>query len=184
MVDLTGLLNRMSAGDGDARREVLDHLYPEFVRIARSVKRWQLGSGGATQTAELVSESVVRLAPLAKRWNDHRQFLAEFCRAVRSVRVDRRRRDAVREHAVRELGRSWPTWVEDDEGLRIDVLDLEEQLAELEAKDPLGHAIAMLRFYGQLGVDDVAAALEVPNIKVRRVWQLTRARLERRLGAR
>ena len=180
--DLTVLINRMGDGDEEARRVVIERLYPDFLRLARSVRRWHAGPKGATQTTELVSDAVLRMMPLRREWNDHRHFLASFCEAVRSARVDAQRKRGARAEAQSAMEREWEPWVEAGDGLRFDVLELEFQLRQLESIDPVAADILTMHVYGQLPFAAIAEELGLPLIKVRRIWGAARERLRRTLG--
>ena len=180
--DLTILINRMGDGDEEALRIVIERMYPKLLRIAKSVRSRYGGVRGATQTTELVSDTMLRLIPLRRVWNDQRHFLASFCKAARSVRVDAQRRRVAQADAQSALEQEWEPWVEAEDGLRLDVLDLELQLRKLESQDPIASSILTMHFYGQLPFAAIAEELGLPLIKVRRIWGAARERLRRMLG--
>ena len=64
----------------------------------------------------------------------------------------------------------------------VDLLALDEALAELAAIDPRRARLVELRYFGGLDLEETAAALEVSAATVSRDWQLARAWLHRRLA--
>jgi RNA polymerase sigma factor (TIGR02999 family) len=56
-------------------------------------------------------------------------------------------------------------------------LQLDEEIARLEASDPRAGAIVRLRFFGGLDVDETAQALGLSRRTVLREWAFARARL-------
>jgi DNA-directed RNA polymerase specialized sigma24 family protein len=64
-----------------------------------------------------------------------------------------------------------------------DILALDEALEALERADPRAARVVELRFFGGLREDDVAEALGVSVITVKRDWKVARAWLIRRLRA-
>ena len=64
---------------------------------------------------------------------------------------------------------------------RIDILDLQEALADLGAKDPEAARVVMLRFYAGLTLEEVAETMHQSFAMVRRHWEYARAWLHDRL---
>jgi len=77
------------------------------------------------------------------------------------------------------------TLAEDVAGMaprEVDLLALDEALAELAAIDPRRARLVELRYFGGLDLEETAAALEVSAATVSREWTLARAWLRRELG--
>jgi RNA polymerase sigma factor (TIGR02999 family) len=64
----------------------------------------------------------------------------------------------------------------------IDLVALDEALDRLAALDQRQAKVVELRYFGGLGVEEVAAALEISPATVKRDWTLARAWLKRELG--
>ena len=60
-------------------------------------------------------------------------------------------------------------------------LELDEALQGLEAADPEGYQLVMLRYFGGLTVDEAAAAMGVSPRTAKRNWAFARAWLQREL---
>jgi RNA polymerase sigma factor (TIGR02999 family) len=64
-----------------------------------------------------------------------------------------------------------------------DLIALDKVLAKLERADPRAARVVELRFFGGLSEDEVAEALGVSTITVKRDWRAARAWLVSRLKA-
>src|SRR4029077_17674216 len=65
-----------------------------------------------------------------------------------------------------------------------ELLDLDQALSRLEGADPRAARVVELRFFGGLQEDEVAEALGVSLITVKRDWKVARAWLMHQLGGR
>lgn len=85
---VTQLLASIRRGDGDARRDLYAHLYPEIKRVARA--RIALAGGGIDlNTTALVHEGFIRLADAEGLEGRTRgEFFAYVGRVLRSVVID------------------------------------------------------------------------------------------------
>ena len=74
----------------------------------------------------------------------------------------------------------WPQLLSPD----VDVLALDEALTRLAALDPRQAQVVELRYFGGLGIDEVAESLGVSHATVERDWRTARLWLKRELEGR
>ena len=141
----------------------------------------------STSATELVHECYLKLARLEDfRMLGQGQFMALAASTLRSLLVD-----AARSRNAARRGGGWArttlTGIEVfGEGAvdEVDLLDLDEALGELRRRDPRGHAIVELKFFGGLTVEEIAAHLDVSGKTVSKEWAIARAWLRRELRGR
>lgn len=180
--ELTALLHAWRGGDAGALPLLMEHAYPELRRIARR-HLVRERAGHTLNSGAVLHEAYMRIVEAAGvDWQDRQHFFATMAMTMRRVLVEharargRRKRRGVHvslhEEALRQPERE------------IDVLDLDEALAKLEAE---GHALAAkvveLKFFGGLSIDEAARALAVSPATVVRTWRFARAWLFREIGA-
>lgn len=158
---------------------------PEVIAELRRVAEVQLrGRRGHTlQPTALVHEAWLRLARSSGAWKDRKHFYTVAARAMRQILVDHARGKG---RVKRDAGRPRITL---DQCLVAtptdapDVLDLHLALDQLGELDELQGRIVELRFFGGLGVEEVADLLEMSKSTVEREWRAARAWLGVRLEA-
>jgi RNA polymerase sigma factor (TIGR02999 family) len=151
-------------------------VYDELRRLAAA----KLASEKPGQTLDatgLVHEAYLRLVGPADgaRWTDRGHFLAAAAEAMRRILVEAARKKA----AVKRGGGG--KRFELEEGDRIAVPDpdtllaIDEALTGLEQEDPASAALARLRLFAGLSVDEAAEALGVSRATAFRDWAYARA---------
>jgi RNA polymerase sigma-70 factor, ECF subfamily len=180
--DVTVLLSRATAGDGDAARELLPLLYDELRAVAGRQFRGQR-SDHTLQPTVLVHEAFLKLVGKpAERWNDRRHFFAVAATAMRQILVNHAR-DAA---AQKRGGGAKPVLLQDDlvgrVGPSVDVLDLHHALEQLKTVDERKHRVVELRFFGGLSVPEVADVLGVSVSTIEADWRAARAWLSTQLS--
>ena len=180
--EITQLLGRWQAGDGQAGERLFASLYGELRGIAAASFRAE-SRGHTLQPTALVHEAYLRLLGLDRlRLEDRSHFLALAARVMRQVLVDHaRRRDALRRgpRRVETLVESKVPGVEQP----IDVLDLHRVLEDLAAIDPERSKLVELRFFGGLTTEEAGEVLGLSPRTVKRRWQSTKAWLQKELEA-
>ena len=184
--ELTLFLRDLADGHAEGEAELLPHVLRELDVIARACLR---GRGQSTlQPTALVNEAYLKLfgggGVLDVRDRSH--FFATAAKAIRQVLVDHAR---ARKRLKRGGDRQQVTLVADltpnpgraDEGL--DVLDLDDALARLAARDAEQARIVELRFFGGLEVAEVAELLGTSKSTVERSWRAARAWLGQAIQA-
>lgn len=163
----------------DLRRAEMDRLIPviydDLIRIARSHLRRELGPR-SLDADTLVHEAYLKLAGHPPDAADREYLLAVASRAMRQVLVDRARRRA----ATKRGGDGVLTTLTD--AASETVLDDPSLIAlndAIERLEPRQRQVVECRFFGGMGEDEIAAALEVTTRTVRRDWLKARAWLGR-----
>jgi len=180
--ELTSLLRAWSGGDAAAEAKLLPLVYDQLRRqAAHQLRRERPGHSLSPTT--VVHELYLRLVEQERAaWVNRAQFFAVASRLIRRVLVDHARE---RLAAKRAGGWQRVTLAEEVAGVGprdVDMLALDEALAELQAMDPRRARLVELRYFGGLDLEETAAALEVSTATVSREWQLARAWLHRRLA--
>ena len=180
--DLTSLLRAWSGGDAEAEAKLLPLVYDQLRRQAAHQLRRERPGHSLSPTV-VVHELYLRLQAQERAvWANRTQFFAVASRLIRRVLVDHARE---RMAAKRAGGWQRVTLAEDVAGMaprEVDLLALDEALAELAAIDPRRARLVELRYFGGLDLEETAAALEVSAATVSREWTLARAWLRRELG--
>ena len=175
---------RAPPNDPTQASELFGPVYDELRRLAASHLRAERASHTLQPTA-LVHEAFVKLASsrLGTAIQTNReQFFAVAARAMRQVLVDHARK---RLASKRDNGRRKVTLHDDvlDPGSsELDALALHDALEQLTQLDGRMAQVVELRFFGGLGIDEIAKVLAVSDRTVDRAWKVARAWLLRELG--
>jgi RNA polymerase sigma-70 factor, ECF subfamily len=184
IADVTGLLQAWSGGDAEA----LDQLAPLVQRELREMARRMLSSERQAvgwQPTDLVQESYVRLLDWhVVHWQNRAHFFATTARMMRRVLVDaaRARQAAKRGQGVEGLSLEAVEVAAPAPG--VDVVALNDALAELATLDPRPSHVVELRFFGGFSVEETAETLGVSVRTVINDWNTARAWLHHALAKR
>lgn len=178
--DITHLLSRWQGGEAEALNELLPLVYDELSRIARREFHGQ-PAGHTLQPTALINEALLRLVDNEISWRDRCHFLAVMTTTIRWVLVDHaraRQRDKRGGAAVRV------TLSENLAGpeAAVDLLDLDEAMTALKARDDRKARIVELHYFGGLKYDEMAVALGLSEATVHRELRFSRAWLKDRLA--
>ena len=152
--------------------------YEELRAIAHARLAWR-GAGGTLSTTALVHEAYLKLADESpSRWRDRAHFFAVASLAMRHVLVD-----FAKARLTLKRGGTRRRISLDDDAIAVDdqadaLLQLDDALARLGAKEPRLAKVVELRFFGGLNEDEIASSLGVTVRTVRRDW--VKARVMRR----
>jgi RNA polymerase sigma factor (TIGR02999 family) len=178
--DVTGLLLALGDGDAAARSRLIEAVYGELRRLARGYLKRERPGHSLSPTA-LVHEAYMKLVDQDRaRWRNRTQFFAVSAHLMRRILVDHARgRDAQKRGggARVQLEGIDPAGQAPD----VDLLMLDAALARLWGQFPRQGELVELRFFGGLTVDEIAAALGVAPITVKRDWALAKAWLYREM---
>jgi RNA polymerase sigma factor (TIGR02999 family) len=176
--EVTRLLQRLRAGDADARERLFPLVYEELRQVARRALRRERPDHTLRPT-ELVHEAFLKLGAAEGPWQDRAHFLGVAARAMRQILVDHARRRL----AGKRGGGMVPTTLEDigsDEGLPPEeVLALDAALDRLEQMDARLRSLVEYRFFGGLSDREIAELLQVSERTVNRDWAKARAWLHK-----
>jgi RNA polymerase sigma-70 factor, ECF subfamily len=180
--DLTAILGRARAGDERAKCELIVHVYDELRHVAARLMRRERSGHTLSKTA-VVHEAVIRLLGKAvfDKAADRRYLFASAARAMRQVLVEHARRRSAERHGGRLRRVPLDLILEDIEEQKLDVEAVHEALDRLAERNRRLAQVMTLRYFGQLTVPEVAAALAISPATVERDWRLARAWLRGQL---
>ena len=184
MSEITVVLEAIGRGDKQASEDLLPLVYQELRRLA-AAKMAREAEGQTIQPTELVHEAWLRLVgDGGQTWENRTHFLGAAAEAMRRILVDRARRKS----ALRHGGGQFRL---DIEGLDLAaansderILLVDEALEQLRAQDPEKARIVILRFFGGLTNQEIAAHLNLGERTVERQWSFAKAWLMRSISAR
>ena len=167
-------------------RGALDRLMPVVYEQLRLIASRQLAirEGGRTlSTTGLVHEAYLKLVDQSRaEWRDQSHFFALASVAMRHILVDRAK---ARLAQKREGGLRRVTLDDDqlDGNDQAELLvDLNDAIDRLAAKEPRLAHVVECRFFGGLSEDETARVLDVNTRTVQRDWAKARMLLQRALS--
>lgn len=182
-LQVTQLLQRMSAGDGSAEEELARALYRELHSRARGY----VGRRPANETLQataLVHEVWMKVRRVADfEWRDRQHFFATASRAMRQILVDRSRARRRLKRDARRVDQPLDEIVVEFERRSGDLDQLDRALVKLGGRNPELARLVELRFFGGL---EAAEAAEVMGMALRtfeRRWAVARAWLRAELAS-
>jgi RNA polymerase sigma factor (TIGR02999 family) len=178
---LTLLLNRMQRGDQDAAGQAAELVYAELHRIAsRQMKRER--PDHVLQTTALVHEAYLRLAGGGACEVENRaHFFAVASQQMRRILVDFARTAHAQKRGSGAIVESLDSIRMGVEGRSVDLLALDESLRQLERLEPRAARVVEMRYFGGHTDREMAEALGVSAITVRRDWEYARSWLFSRM---
>ncbi len=176
---LTQLLQSWSRGDAAAGDAVLALVYD---RIRQLAARRLHGGSAALQPTELAHELVLNLLDADVQWQDRVHFFKTVAVAMRNILNDLGRKQA----AVRRGGGQLRVTLRAAEDVGDDRSDdaeeLHEALTALRELDPRKADVIELAYLVGLGLEEVAAVLDVSLATVNRDLRFARAWIRQRLA--
>jgi RNA polymerase sigma factor (TIGR02999 family) len=180
---VTQLLFRWSQGD----RAALEELAPQVQQELYSLARTYLRRGRPNQTLQptaLINEAWLRLIGQTPtlQWENRAHFFGIAARLMRIVLVDRARA----QHAMKRGGAVEPLTLEHVDRLSPnrtpEILEVNEALDQLAKVDERKAKVIELRYFGGMGREEIAAALNLTLPTVKRDLRLGEAWLRRFLA--
>lgn len=177
--DVTRLLTDWANGDAQALNELTPLVYKELHQIAASYLRKERYPHTLQPTA-LVHETYLRLVDQAHPdWQSRFHFYGVAARLMRQILVDHARQ--------RKSGKRTGVRVPLEEAVRFetrgsfDLVALNFGLTALERFDPRKSKVVELRYFGGLSMDEIARAMSVSPVTVRRDLRLAEAWLHKEM---
>ncbi len=175
----------MSVDDNAHAAEINQAVYDELRVIAHRRLRNVGGPGGdgTLNTTALVHEAFLKLsAGPDSKWRDRTHFLSSAAIAMRHILVDRARArvSTKRGGDVTRITLDHDALAAADEPAAL--LEIDDALDKLAAIAPRLARLVVLRFYGGLTDEEIAAALDVTPRTVQRDWLKARMLLQRALA--
>jgi RNA polymerase sigma factor (TIGR02999 family) len=181
---LTRTLSEVRRGDPDAIARLMSLVYEPLRALAGRCFRGQ-AAGQTLQPTALVHEVFLRLAGRGEQdVRDRAHFFAICATAMRGILTDhaRRRRagkrGGARQRVTLSLVGASPA------GAAIDVLDLDEVLAQLAQLSERQARIVEYRVFAGLTLAEIAQALGVSKRTIDGDWAMARAWISVRMGER
>jgi RNA polymerase sigma-70 factor (ECF subfamily) len=180
--DVSGILDRVAAGDPKAVSKVMPVVYDELRRLAgRYLRRERPGQ--TLQPTALVHEAYLRLSKDKKQsWQNRTHFLAIAALSMRQILVERARARGASKRGGAQVRVTLDETLAVERETSIDLVALDEALTRLALIDPQQARIVELRFFGGLTVEEAAEALGISPATVKRGWSVARAWLKRELS--
>jgi RNA polymerase sigma factor (TIGR02999 family) len=179
--DLTRLLSEAGDAQSQTSEELLPLVYEELRRLA-AARMAQESSGHTLQATALVHEAWVRLSGGAsKRWENRAHFFAAASDAMRRILIENARRKARIKHGGKlvraEIEKLDLAAASTDEMILL----VDESLQRFKLEDPEKEKIVVMKFFGGLTNQEVAASLGVTERTVERQWAYAKAWLFREI---
>jgi RNA polymerase sigma factor (TIGR02999 family) len=166
---ISQLLADWANRDPAAREQLVPIVYEELRRLAHHYMRGER-AGHTLQTTALVNEVYLRLVGIdGLQWRDRAHFFAMAATLMRRVLVDYARQ---RGRDKRGAGISVISLDENAVAIQpaVDIVKLDDALAQLAAADPQQSRVVELRFFAGLSVEETAEALGISTATVKRDW--------------
>ena len=176
MTDVTRILSAIEEGDPHAAEQLLPLVYDELRRLAAQ-KLAKERPGQTLDATALVHEAYLRLVGPADAdsWRDRGHFVAGAAEAMRRILVDQARRKRAQKRGGGgrrfELAESDRVVIPDPDVL----LAVNEALEQLAIEDAGAAAIARLRLFAGLSVEESADAMNISRATAFRDWSYARA---------
>ncbi len=174
MDDLTKLLDAVETGDRQAAERLLPLVYTELRRVAQA-KMAAERPGLTLDASALVHEAYLRLvgADNAASFANRRHFFAAAAEAMRRILIERARHKGRLKHGGERRRvdlTDQPASMPDD-----DLLALDEAMTRLAGEDALAAKVVEMRYFGGLGHEQIAGALDITVYQARQKWTYARA---------
>jgi RNA polymerase sigma factor (TIGR02999 family) len=162
-------------------------LIPIVYEELRAIARRRLAgerAGHTLQATALVNEAYMRLLGGDEQvpWNDRVHFFNAAAQAMRHVLLEHARNRGRQKRGGGRQRLSLDVIDLADVADEQQILDVDDAITRLEARDPKLAQLVKLRFFTGLTAGETAEALGVSVAAVRRDWKLARAWLARELG--
>ena len=173
--DVTRILERAGAGDGNAAAELLPLVYDELRRLAAHRLAGEPNQHTLQPTA-LVHEAWLKISTDDKRaWNGQRHFFAAAAEAMRRILVDRARRRLAAKRGAGEAcldadELDLPAPAPDNQLLAVN-----EALEKFAALEPRKAELVKLRYFVGLTFEEAAEALGIAVPTAKEWWAYARA---------
>jgi RNA polymerase sigma factor (TIGR02999 family) len=177
--EVTVLLGEWAKGNQNALSDLTPLVYRELRHLAVSYLRKERG-GHTLQPTALVHEAYLRLVDqTSPSWQNRSHFYGVAARLMRQILVDHARR--------KQAGKRGGLRVPLDEAVSFqqersrDLVALDASLNALEKIDGRKSKVVELRYFGGLSMDEIAQALDVSTITIRRDLRMAEAWLRQEM---
>jgi RNA polymerase sigma factor (TIGR02999 family) len=176
MTEVTRILSAVEQGDPHAAGQLLPLVYDELRKLAAQ-KLAQENPGQTLQPTALVHEAYLRLVDTeqAQHWNSQGHFFAAAAEAMRRILIENARSKRAAKHGG---GRKRIDLAEAEAAVSAEpeeLLELDDALTRLQQEDPEAAAVARLRLYAGLSVEEAARVAGTSRANAYRHWAYARA---------
>jgi len=182
--DVTTLLRKWRSGDTGAFDALIPLVYDQLHKLAAQQMRSERPGHTLTPTG-LLHESFLKLirSESTPDWQDRKHFFIVASRAMRQLLVDySRRRNAGKRSSGEQIDLLPDSLAARVNGASpVDVIDLDRALAALHAEDPRRAQLLELRYFGGLGLIEIAELTDSSIATVSRELRMTEAWLSRQM---
>jgi RNA polymerase sigma factor (TIGR02999 family) len=177
------MLRAWNNGDAAALDRLVEVIYPTLRRIARHHLA-RRHSGDSVESAALANEAYLKLVRAGGiRCENREHFLAVCAQIIRRILVDHARSGSFAKRGGHALRVTLDEAVATAEDRGIEIIALDEALAQLAAIDSRKSRVVELRYFGGLNIEETADNLGVSVDTVKRDWRMARAWLRTQLSA-
>ncbi|MBI3427861.1 MAG: sigma-70 family RNA polymerase sigma factor [Acidobacteria bacterium] len=181
--EVTQLLLAWRNGDQAAFNQLIPLVEAELRRLAR-LRLKDERHDHTLQPSALVNETYLRLfGETAIAWQDRAHFFAVASDRMREILIDHARRRLRAKRGGQSVHVSLTAAAELGVEPALEILAVNEALATLERADPRQCRIVVLRYFGGLTEEEIAAVLDISKRTVQREWKSARAWLYSQLKA-
>jgi RNA polymerase sigma factor (TIGR02999 family) len=182
MNEITRILSAIEEGEPLESERLLLLVYDDLRKLAASKLKYEK-PGQTLQATALVHEAYLRLVgpDESQRWANRAHFFAAAAEAMRRILVEEARRKQTQKrggpldrHCLEEAQLAAPNGV--------DVLELNEALDRLAARDEEAARLVKLRFFAGMTMPEAAQALNLSERTAERVWAYARSVLRVEIG--
>jgi RNA polymerase sigma factor (TIGR02999 family) len=177
---LTALLQSWRQGSGSAFGALIDQVYDQLRAIAAR-RLHQSGRFATLSATELVHEALLGVMRAPADFESRVHFLATMSLAIRSVLVDHARARSAGKRGGGLIRVTLSHTGLEDQNRIVDLLAIEEALAQLERLDARCGRVLHLACFAGLTRDEIAGLLGVSIPTVDRDLRFARSWLNRRL---
>lgn len=178
---ITQLLDRAGEGDRDAWGRLVELVYPDLKRLARSSL---FGRAGHTlNTTALVHECYLRLSQASGAPRDRGHLMSLAVRIMRQVLIDHaRERLAAKRGGGAVVVPLEDAQLADDSQFEV-LVEIDAALTQLAEIEPRQAQVFECRYFGGLNDDETGLALGISPRTVHRDWDAGREWLAARLNS-
>jgi RNA polymerase sigma factor (TIGR02999 family) len=156
-------------------------VYKELKRLARSYLRNERPNHTLQATA-LVNEAYLRLIDQRNvTWQNRAHFFGVAAQAMRRILVDHARKKQAAKRGRGERNVSFDEAKATPKKNQVDLVALDDCLADLEQIDERQCRIVELKYFVGLSVEETAEILDLSTSTVKREWAVAKAWLRREL---
>jgi RNA polymerase sigma factor (TIGR02999 family) len=190
MSEVTRILSLIDQGEPAAADRLLPLVYDELRNLA-AVRLAQEKPGQTLSATALVHEAYMRLVPQPDEvsssphpaWNSRGHFFGAAAEAMRRILVEQaRRKNAIKRGGQRQQVELAEVASFDDQN-QLDLLALNDALAELEKTDAQSAALVKLRYFAGLSSADAAQVLGISARTADRTWLYARTWLRNKIDS-